>query len=331
MTVIELAATHAAARIGLLLLVFAVVALAAFALLSSVSRRLAFRSQLQKLAAERQPIAHVGQAAASLRSRVASGTWARLVARVEATGLNLDDTKSERLSAKLKAAGFTSPAAPRIFTLIRLGMIILLPLLYLLSAYSGGEPPSLLRLYLFGSLFALLGLYLPNLVVQARADRRRQAVVNGFPDCLDLMLVCVESGLGIEAAIERVGREIVLSHPLIAELFSMASLQTRAGSSREDAFRKLAETAGVDEIRSFTTLLIQSDRLGTSIATTLRIYAAEMREKRRMRAEEKAHRLPVLISIPLVACMLPTMIGVLMLPAAVNVVRVIMPQLNGGR
>lgn len=330
MTVIELAATHAVARIGLLLLVFTVVALAAFALLSSLSRRLAFRSQLQRLA-ERQPIGHAGQATASLRSRVASGTWARLVARVEAAGLSLADTKSERLSAKLKAAGFMSPAAPRIFTLIRLGMIILLPLLYLLSAYSGGEPPSLLRLYMFGSLFALLGLYLPNLVVQARADRRRQAIVNGFPDCLDLMLVCVESGLGIEAAIERVGREIVLSHPLIAELFSMASLQTRAGSSREDAFRKMAETAGVDEIRSFTTLLIQSDKLGTSISTTLRIYAAEMREKRRMRAEEKAHRLPVLISIPLVACMLPTMIGVLMLPAAVNVVRVIMPQLNGGR
>ena len=87
--------------------------------------------------------------------------------------------------------------------------------------------------------------------------------------------------------------------------------------------------SGVDEIRSFTTLIIQSDKLGTSIASTLRIYAEEMREKRRMRAEEKAHRLPVLISIPLVACMLPTMIGTLMLPAVVMVVRQIFPMMLG--
>ena len=92
----------------------------------------------------------------------------------------------------------------------------------------------------------------------------------------------------------------------------------------------MGESAGVDEIKSFATLLIQSDKLGTSIATTLRVYAAEMREKRRMRAEEKAHRLPVLISIPLVVCMLPVMIGVLMLPAIMRVVRQLAPALAGG-
>jgi tight adherence protein C len=139
------------------------------------------------------------------------------------------------------------------------------------------------------------------------------------------MLVCVEAGLGIEAAMDRVGREMVISHPLVAELLSLTTLQLRAGASREDAFRRLGEVAGVDEIRSFTTLLIQSDKLGTSMSATLRVYAAEMRERRRMRAEEKAHRLPVLISIPLVVCMLPTMIGVLMLPAAIRVMRDILP------
>ena len=96
------------------------------------------------------------------------------------------------------------------------------------------------------------------------------------------------------------------------------------------AFRKLADISGVEEIRSFTTLIIQSDKLGTSISSTLRVYAAEMRERRQMRAEEKAHRLPVLISIPLVACMLPTMIGTLMLPAVVLVVRKIFPLMVGG-
>jgi tight adherence protein C len=92
----------------------------------------------------------------------------------------------------------------------------------------------------------------------------------------------------------------------------------------------MSDQSGVDEVKSFATLLIQSDKLGTSIATTLRIYAAEMRERRRMRAEEKAHRLPVLISIPLVTCMLPVMIGVLMLPAAIMVIRTLIPAMSGG-
>jgi tight adherence protein C len=113
-------------------------------------------------------------------------------------------------------------------------------------------------------------------------------------------------------------------------MLTTATLQLRAGASRETALRKMAEAVRVEEIGSFATLLIQSDKLGTSIGTTLRVYATEMREKRRMRAEEKAHRIPVLISIPLVSCMLPVMIGVLMLPAAIRVVRQLIPAMTGG-
>jgi tight adherence protein C len=123
---------------------------------------------------------------------------------------------------------------------------------------------------------------------------------------------------------------MVGSHPLVAAMLSTATLQLRAGARREEALRKMGDSSGVDEVRSFATLLIQSDKLGTSISDTLRIYAAEMREKRRLRAEEKAHRLPVLISIPLVICMLPTMIGVLMVPGVVRVVRQILPAFAGG-
>jgi tight adherence protein C len=119
------------------------------------------------------------------------------------------------------------------------------------------------------------------------------------------------------------------SHPLVARLLSTATLQLRAGAPREVAIRAMGEQSCVDEVRSFATLLIQSDRLGTSISQTLRVYASEMREKRQMRAEEKAHRLPVVISIPLVICMLPTMIGVLMLPGMVRVVRELLPALGG--
>ena len=144
------------------------------------------------------------------------------------------------------------------------------------------------------------------------------------------MLVCVEAGLGLEAAFARVGMEMTQSHPRLAEQFGTVVLELRAGRSREDALRRMADRAGADEIRAFATLLIQSTKLGSSIAQTLRIYASEMRERRRMRAEEKAHRLPVLLSIPLVACMLPVMIGVLMLPAAIRVMRAVVPAMTGG-
>ena len=166
--------------------------------------------------------------------------------------------------------------------------------------------------------------------ISAKAGRRNEAIINEFPDCLDLLLVCVEAGLGLEAALDRVAREMIRSHPLVSQLLASTTMRLRAGASREEALRNMANDARVDEIRSFSTLLIQSDKLGTSIATTLRVYASEMRERRKMRAEEKAHRLPVLISIPLVACMLPVMIGTLMLPAAIRVMKSLIPALQGG-
>ena len=316
------------ARIAILLGIFAIVAIFVYFLMTIVGRRLAIKEGLASLSAT--TIRNVEASPGSIKFQSRESAWSRLADLIERTGLDLTDTKNERLREKLVAAGFPSPAAPRIFTMIRLLLVIVVPLLYVLVAYSQDEPPGFFTLYIVGSILALLGLYLPNLFVRAKADRRKEAIVNGFPDCLDLILVCVEAGLGIEAAMDRVGREMVHSHPLVAQILSVAVLQLRAGSTREEAYRRLADMAGVDEIRSFSTLLIQSDKLGTSIATTLRVYAAEMRERRRMRAEEKAHRLPVLISIPLVVFMLPTMIGVLMLPASVRMVREIFPMMTGG-
>jgi tight adherence protein C len=203
-------------------------------------------------------------------------------------------------------------------------------LLVLVLFALGGSSPSMLKLYFSLVVAAAMGLYLPNIFVRARADRRRRDIINGFPDALDLMLVCVEAGLGLEAAFARVGMEMTTSHPRLAEQFGAVVLELRAGRSHDEALRRMADRSGADDIRAFATLLIQSTKLGSSIAQTLRIYSSDMREKRRMRAEEKAHRLPVLISIPLVACMLPTMIGVLMLPAVIRVVRAILPALHGG-
>ena len=321
---VDFLANNLVARAAFLLLVFMLATAIVTVGMRAASRRAALKSDIRA-------IARTGRASGRMRLQESKDSgWSKLAEGIEKAGLNLGDTRADKLRETLIAAGYTSPAAPKIFTLARLVLVLALPTLYLLYATAGGQELSLVRLYLFGSVLALLGLYLPNLVVRAKADRRREAIRNGFPDCLDLMLVCVEAGLGLEAAMDRVGREMVHSHPLVAALLSGATLQLRAGARRDEALRKMGDASGIDEVRSFATLLIQSDKLGTSIGDTLRVYADEMREKRRLRAEEKAHRLPVLISIPLVVCMLPTMIGVLMLPGAVRIVREMFPALTGG-
>ena len=322
---IELVAENWLARWSLLVLLFMFVGAGSFAVVSTIGGRRALRERLT-VATEGAAEVTMG----SLRSSGAEGAWLNLVNAIERTGLSLVDTKDDTLRKRLATAGFRAPYAPRVYTLLRLAMVIGVPLLVLGGMWLSGVRPSLTKLYLVTAGAGVFGLYLPATVVRVRAERRQQQIINGFPDALDLMLVCVEAGLGLESAFARVGMEMTRSHPLIAEQLGNVVLELRAGRSREDALRRMADRAAADEIRAFATLLIQSTKLGSSIAQTLRVYAAEMREKRRMRAEEKAHRLPVLLSIPLVACMLPVMIGVLLLPAVIRVIRSVMPTMSGG-
>ncbi|MBY8826481.1 type II secretion system F family protein [Sphingomonas colocasiae] len=310
----------------LLTLIFVSVAI----LVLLVSNLMSTRSAVRRRLADTQSLAKGGGEGLSLRNHATRNAWTTLVETIEKNGISLADT-NQGLRAKLIAAGYPSPLAPRLFTLVRLVSTLVLPAGFLALQILSQHPLSLMKLYFFGAGLALFGLYAPNMWLSAKVERRQQELVNGFPDALDLMLVCVEAGLGVEAAFDRVGREMAISHPLVSRMLGEVVLQLRAGQSREEALRRMAESVKVDEIRSFATLIIQSDKLGSSIGQTLRIYSAEMREKRRMRAEEKAHRLPVLLSIPLVACMLPVMIGVLMLPAGIRVVRLLLPALYGGQ
>lgn len=311
-------------RLAMLVGLFALVAAGAYFLVISIAARQMSRRRLAEDSGGYggQPI--VG---ASLRSQQSEGAWLKLVNGIEKAGLSLVDTKDESIRQKLVAAGFTAPYAPRLYTLIRLVSVIALPLLVLGFFWLTGSTPGMVKLYAAVSIAALLGLYLPSVVISSRANRRQREIINGFPDALDLMLVCVEAGLGLDSAFSRVGMEMTASHPRLAEQFGAVVLELRAGRSHEDALRRMADRAGADEIRAFATLLIQSTKLGSSVAQTLRVYASEMRERRRMRAEEKAHRLPVLLSVPLVGCMLPVMIGVLMLPAVIRVMRSLIPAL----
>ena len=323
----ELIAANPALKFALLAALFVLVAGVAYAGTGLLEARRMARKRLLSggLATEESALV-----ATSLRSENASTAWLALVNNIEKAGLSLADTKDEALRRRIAAAGLSASYAPRVYTLVRLALVIGLPLIALLLFWIGGSSPGLFKLYLTLMISAAIGLYLPSLVVRVKADRREREIINAFPDALDLMLVCVEAGLALESAFDRVGREMSLSHPLLAEQIGIVVLELRAGRSREDALRRMADRSGADEIRAFATLLIQSTKLGTSVGQTLRVYSGEMRERRRMRAEERAHRLPVLLSIPLVACMLPVMIGVLMLPAVIRVVRTLIPALHGG-
>lgn len=324
---LTLIADNPALKWMLLALLFALVAASAYFIAAALAARQSLRS---RLAGEASGYSGETVQAGSLRAEEAESAWLRLVNAIEKRGLSLVDTKDQAVRQRLIAAGYTATYAPRVYTLLRLMLVVLLPLFALGYFWLIGASPGLFTLYLILMISALAGLYLPNIFIRARAARRQREIVNGFPDALDLMLVCVEAGLGLDATFARVGMEMTQSHPRLAEQLGAVVLELRAGRSHEDALRRMADRSGADDIRAFATLLIQSTKLGSSIAQTLRIYAAEMREKRRMRAEEKAHRLPVLLSIPLVACMLPVMIGVLMLPAAIRVIRQVVPALGGG-
>ena len=310
-------------RIALLLLLFLGVAAVAYGIASLFGERRQVRERL--VAGEAGRGGDGTASAGGLRRHDARGAWVALVQMIEKTGVPLVDTKDATIRSRLLAAGYKQEHAPRVYSLVRLILVIGLPVAAFTFLWLSGSAPSMTKLYFIGMIAALLGLYLPSVWVRARADRRQREIINGFPDALDLMLVCVEAGLGLEAAFSRVGMEMTRSHPLLAEQLGTVVLELRAGRSQEDALRRMADRAGADEIRAFATLLIQSHKLGSSIAQTLRTYASEMRERRRMRAEEKAHRLPVILSIPLVVCMLPVMIGVLMLPAVLRTIRIILP------
>ena len=317
-------------RAGFLLLLFVAVATLVFLAFGWVEQRRLTRDRLGSAASSHgRNVPAEGGGVTTLKGEDSHSLWLGLVQAVERRGIPLIDPKDKSLRTRLASAGFDAPSAPQIYSFSRLALVILLPVSAFFLMWLTGKAPSIIKVYMIGAGAALVGLYAPSIYVNMRARRFQREIVNGFPDALDLMLVCVEAGLGLEAAFNRVGMEMTRSHPLLARQFGTVVYELRAGRSHENALRRMADRAGSEDIRGFATLLMQSSRLGSSISQTLRTYSAEMRERRRMRAEEKAHRLPVLLSIPLVGFMLPCMIGVLMLPAFIRVVRTLLPALAG--
>lgn len=225
-------------------------------------------------------------------------------------------------------AGIRHESAP----LLYYGAKTLLPLAMALAVYSlmlasGTTDSTQLLFYPVAS--ALVACYLPNLVLRRMAARRKREIFENFPDAADLMLVCVEAGLGLDAALTKVADEIRIKSEALAAELHWTNLEMRAGSTREKSLRNLAARTGVDEIHTFAAMLTQADRFGTSIGESLRVFSDDLRHKRQMRAEELAAKIPTKMLLPLVTCIFPAIVMVVLGPAIIRMVRMVIPMLAG--
>jgi len=158
-------------------------------------------------------------------------------------------------------------------------------------------------------------------LLNARIRQRQRELFESFPDALDLIRVCVSAGLGLDAAIARVGQELKIKSQALAEEFRLLSLELRAGASRAQALRNLSKRTGVDDINALVAMLIQAERFGTNVSDSLRVHADALRTKRQLRAQEQAAKIPVKLTIPMALCILPALFIVAVGPAAINILR----------
>ncbi len=248
---------------------------------------------------------------------------------VESSTSISDPIERQRLRKELALAGFESASAPIWYVIIRFGLAIGLPGAFLLINSELSRPFGGIALIFWALVLCAIGMLLPSAYVSRRGNWRRTELEFEFPDALDLMVVCVEAGLSLDASLVRVGQEVSETHPRVSHELERTSEEIRAGRSRPEALRAMAERTDVAAIRSFAALVIQSEALGSSIAQTLRTYSTELRETRYIHAEEKALRIPVLMTVPLVACILPVIITALLLPPIIDLIRTVFPTLTG--
>jgi tight adherence protein C len=224
--------------------------------------------------------------------------------------------EQSRFVQKLTFAGYDSQVAPAVFAAARLVTLIILPTVVALTLVRAPMP--VLLAVVPGS--AIVAWILPIAVLERLVRRRQERIRHALPDSLDLLVVCVEAGISLDAAILRVARELSLSYPDLASELLVVNRKTNAGVSREDAIRGLWTRTGVDDLRTLSTNLIQTEKWGTSITKVLRVAAATLRRKRRQHAEKRVALAPVKMTIPLVALILPALFVIILGPAMLQVV-----------
>lgn len=243
--------------------------------------------------------------------------WAAPVAQVIMPD---EDWRLSRLKRRLVQAGFRSHQAMTVFLAAKIVLAFILPLLIVLPLYLlgvFGHQPALAVFLLCGG--ALLGFFGPDLYLIMSHNQRMLTIGESFPDALDMLVVCVEAGLSLDAAIQRVSRELGHAHPEMADEMQLVSLELRAGKSRDEALRGLSERTGLEELGALASILIQAEHFGTSIAASLREHADEMRLLRIQKARERAAKLPVKLIFPIIFFIFPALFLVILAPAAIRI------------
>jgi tight adherence protein C len=226
-----------------------------------------------------------------------------------------------KIRGRLLAAGYRGGEAMTVFMGIRLGFALLMFLVLSL--------PILVRPNILLALGGTaIGYMLPSMVLARMAKKRQHRIRLSLPDALDLLVVSVEAGLGLDQAIQRVGEEIAFAHPALSDELRLVNLEMRAGSARTEALRHLADRTQVDDLGSLAAMLIQTDKFGTSVAQSLRVQSDTLRTKRRQRAEEAAAKTGVKMVFPLVFCIFPAIFVVTIGPAAIKFVQVLFPMME---
>jgi tight adherence protein C len=230
-------------------------------------------------------------------------------------------TERSKMERKLMYAGLRSANALPLFYALKTGLALLFLLAVVVA--SAWLPDWSTPKLMFAAMFAaFIGLMLPKYVLDHMVDRRQKLLRDAFPDALDLLVVCVEAGLGLTAAIQRVSEELMFSHPELGAEFAQVTAEMRAGVERETALKSLAWRTGLEDIRGLVSLLVQTLKFGTSIGDTLRVYAEEFRDKRMQRAEELAAMISTKLVFPLVFCLFPSFFIVAIGPAVIRIMDV---------
>lgn len=228
---------------------------------------------------------------------------------------------------RLVRAGMRGPNALRMLYGSKVILGVTLPLIMSVVVWNSASDGSNKMLAVLAA--AGLGFFGPNEYVSLMSKRRQKEIRRGLPNSLDLMVVCVESGLGLDQAILQVAKELEHAHPEISEEFAMVNLELKAGKRRPEALRNLAERTAVDDLKKLVAVLIQSDRFGTGVAQSLRAHSDFMRVQARQIAEEKAAKLGVKLVFPIFFCILPSLFIVTVGPVGVKIVRELIPMMTG--
>lgn len=229
-------------------------------------------------------------------------------------------TDTSVLRPRFLKAGIRSEKAPAIFWGAKIMLAVMLPSgLVVLGAVLPQVDLPAAMVFLLIVVLATAGFYLPSLWLTHKIQQRRQILLDGFPDALDLLVVCVEAGMGLDSAFNRVARESASSNKTLSDELQMFNLEIRAGMSRRDALKNLAMRTDLQEMHNLATLLIQADRFGTSVSQALRVFSDSMRSQRFQRAEEKAAKVPVKILFPLILFVFPALFVAILGPAVIQI------------